>query len=204
MEEKTKFLATVFIAIAMVISLLTKSTSLISSENFPALYFYLNKIMTIAFLLASSLFIWRGIYFMKANGYRHVYLGSLALGTFIVIINMSTLFIQKEIGSSSLELFAVNLSSIDKNKWNELTAHKVYIWEGRILEYEGNVYKPTPEDVEIREELIQLRLKINRTLQCIEFWLGIVAISLLLGLFWPVKKLPNKSEETNQKTGAAF
>jgi len=195
MEAKTKILAITFLAIIGIISLLTKNTAFISFENHPTLYFFLTKVMSIASLLASSLLIWRGIYFIRANGYRLIYLGNLAFGVFIAVAMTSVLFMQKEIGHTTLQAFSVDLSSIEQKEWNALTAQNVYISEGRILEYNGITFMPTPEDTEIRQKLVAIQQNTDRVILSIYFWITLVLVSVLLGLLWPHNRLPNKSEE---------
>jgi len=204
MEAKTKILAITFIVIAATISLHTKNTGLISPENHPTLYFFLTETESIASLLASSLLIWRGLYFIRANGYRHIYLGNLAFGIFIAVATTSVLFMQKEIGYTTLQAFSFDLSSIKQKEWNALIAQNVYISEGSILEYNGTTFKPNPEDIKLRQKLVAVQQNTDRVILSIYFWIALVLGSVLLGLLWPYNRLPNKAEEPIKNPRADF
>jgi len=108
MESKTKLPAYTFLTISIIISILTKELNLLDPESFPLANFILNKIRVISFILASSLFIWRGIYFIRAQGYQHKYLAELVLGLFFVTAVSSTLYMSNEIGTQTLQIISVD------------------------------------------------------------------------------------------------
>ena len=171
MESKTKILAYTFLAIAGFIFLLTKGSQLITSENSPLIYFILNKIRVITYMLASSLLIWRGIYFIRKKGYQHKCLAELILGLFLAIAMISALYMTSEFGSKTLEIIVSDTQSLD---------HK------------------------IQEQILQIKENIAIIERGIIMWIGLTVFTVLLGLFWPIVRSSNKSEEPIKNPRAAF
>ena len=164
-------------------------------EN-PAVKSFIHNVYSISFLIASGLFIWRGIYYWRKQGYRHKNLAELLMGLFFAISLIGALYATRELGVQSMHMLTPAKKITQNKEWNNQIAKEIYIMEGEKIQYDGKTYQPTSDDQEQRQQVLEIHQNIGAITQGIYNWISLVVISIMLGLFLPVRK----ESLTNQRS----
>ncbi|MDD3592485.1 MAG: hypothetical protein PHO65_07585 [Sulfurovum sp.] len=202
METKTKYLAYTLLLISIFINLLftrlTPEFLILKPLTNPQISVIIQYIYSICFLLATALLIWRGIYYWRKQGYQHKFLLELIMGLFLSISTISMSYMTKYLLEQTLQVPS-NLKDTNltyKKEVNDLIAKNAYVIDGRILKYNGTVYRPTAEDHQQRKQTLKIHFSLGVITRRIYIWFELVLISLLLGLLMPIRKKFPKNQES--------
>jgi hypothetical protein len=194
METKTRYITYLLLFVSIFLHILLNHLapefSILKPLENPQISQIIRNIYSICFLLASGLFIWRGIYYLRKQGFQKKFLFELLMGLFLSISITSMLYATKELGERTLQVLSgyKDKELTDKRELNDLIAQDTYIMEGRILKYNGTVYQPTEEDKKQRQQILEMHHNLSVMTQGVYNWIALIVISILLGLLLPVRK----------------
>ncbi len=163
----------------------------------------LHDIKSIAYMLAEALFIIQGVYFLKVEGLKKEYVFLLSLGIFMILNSFAMLYTAKYLTNKLISTARMDFNLSSPLIAQQIAAANIYMIKGTIVTISTGSYKVTNNDVEMRQNYIEIKRNLNRIDKGIYNTLIVAISSILLGLILPYaisarKKFMMKHKNTNK------
>jgi len=181
MESKTKNIAFTSLFIFFLIDILISDRFGWSPIITPTRE--IHNIKSVFYMIAESLFIIRGIYYLRSYGIKKQFIFELLLGLFLVISSFSMLYLTKHLGDKFFSNYKLDINATDNPLGQQYIANNIYVIKGESVILNGSAFVPSKDDIKMREQYIEISSSMEIIKQGLYNVTGITLLSILLGLF---------------------
>ena len=152
----------------------------------------LHDVKSLAYMLAESLFIIQGIYYLKVKGFKKEYLFFLIVGIFMVLISFTKLYTVKYLANKWFDTMRMDLNLSSPLIAQQMAAANIYMIEGKIVKISTGKYKVTNHDIEMRESHIEVKRNLKNINKGMYNTLIVAICSVLFGWILPYIRTKRK------------